>query len=99
MNKPNCYKCKYRRDVPGDAHSSCGHPIVVKAMEKEGLMVFMAMIIAGVGLPLLKGLSVKGNPHGIKNGWFCWPFNFDPTWLEECSGFTEREDGNKKREN
>jgi len=31
--------------------------------------------------------KVKGNSHGIKNGWFAWPFNFDPTWLEECDGF------------
>ena len=99
MTKPDCYKCKYRGNVPGDAHSCCNHPIVKKAMEKEGLMVFMAMIMAGVARPMLKGLDVKGNPHGIKNGWFCWPFNFDPTWLEECSGFTEREDDNKKREN
>jgi len=22
-NIPNCYKCKFRRNVPGDAHSQC----------------------------------------------------------------------------
>jgi hypothetical protein len=21
------------------------------------------------------------------NGWFTWPFNFDPRWLDSCSGF------------
>jgi hypothetical protein len=36
-------------------------------------------------------LGVTGNAHGIKNGWFCWPFNFDPIWLESCNGFTPRE--------
>lgn len=35
--------------------------------------------------------KVKGNPHGIKNGWFRWPFNFDPTWLVECDGFKQKE--------
>lgn len=34
--------------------------------------------------------NVKGNAHGIKNGWFFWPFNFDPTWLQSCDGFTEK---------
>ena len=34
-----------------------------------------------------KEAKVKGDPHGIKSGWFMWPFNFDPTWLEECDGF------------
>lgn len=35
--------------------------------------------------------KVVGNSHGIKNGWFFWPFNFDPVWLEECDGFEEVE--------
>ena len=33
-------------------------------------------------------ITVQGHPHGIKNGWFYWPHNFDPTWLEDCSGWT-----------
>lgn len=31
---------------------------------------------------------VRGNPHGIKMGWFLWPLNFDPTWLISCDGFS-----------
>jgi len=34
-----------------------------------------------------KNAQVEGNPHGIKNGWFRWPLNFDPTWLTKCNGF------------
>ncbi len=30
---------------------------------------------------------VKGKEHGIKHGWFFWPFNFDPIWLESCNGY------------
>jgi len=36
------------------------------------------------------GLNIKGNEHGIANGWFAWPWNFDPTWLENCDGFTPK---------
>jgi len=25
---------------------------------------------------------VKGNAHGKRNGWFCYPVNFDPVWKE-----------------
>lgn len=32
-------------------------------------------------------LGIKGNPHGIVNGWFNWPYNFDPVWLDACGGF------------
>ena len=65
INKPDCYKCKYRDIIPGDCHSRCRHP---KAGE----------------------CNIKGNEHGIKEGWFMWPFNFDPIWLENCDGFKEK---------
>lgn len=32
-------------------------------------------------------LQIKGNPHGVRHGWFRWPWNFDPVWLENCNGF------------
>lgn len=35
--------------------------------------------------------NTKGNDHGIKKGWFMWPFNFDPVWLIECDGFKSKE--------
>lgn len=28
-----------------------------------------------------------GDDHGIQNGWFIHPFNFDPIWLKYCDGF------------
>jgi hypothetical protein len=34
-----------------------------------------------------KNIIVSGSTHGINNGWFLFPFNFDPIWLEGCSGF------------
>ena len=57
--KPNCYECKYRNEIPGDCHSTCQNDQA----------------------------KVTGNKHGIRNGWFLWPWNFDPIWLESCDGF------------
>ncbi len=31
--------------------------------------------------------NAEGQPHGIKNGWFSWPWNFDPVWLVSCDGW------------
>ncbi|MFI5304329.1 MAG: hypothetical protein ACHQYP_05970 [Nitrospiria bacterium] len=39
--------------------------------------------------------NVKGNAHGIKNGWFKWPYNFDPTWLISCDGFSNNPEDEK----
>ena len=41
--------------------------------------------------------EVKGDPHGIKSGWFCWPFNFDPVWLVECDGFDKKAEATAKQ--
>jgi len=35
---------------------------------------------------------VTGNLHGIRMGWFLWPANFDPVWLETCTGFSDNPD-------
>ena len=70
MSKPDCYKCKHRRSVPGSRHSACAHP--------------------GNKTDMFE-LNIKGHPHGIRNGWFMWPVNFDPTWLLNCDGFEAKE--------
>ena len=63
MQKSNCYKCKHKRDVPGNAHISCVNPDV----------------------------NMSGNAYGVENGWFLYPFLFDPTWMaKECCNFEEK---------
>lgn len=78
MNKPNCHECKYRGSVPGDAHSCCRYPGT-----KTGMFDFFMpenKEIAGK-------LQITADPHGIRNGWFMWPVNFAPVWLNNCNGF------------
>ncbi len=93
MNKPNCYECIHRRNIPGDCHSSCAHPSVGD-MGDNPLGVLFALLggkrMNNDSSIMGESLHIKGNAHGIKNGWFCWPFNFDPVWLENCEGFTPK---------
>jgi hypothetical protein len=35
--------------------------------------------------------KVTADAWGIRNGWFCHPWNFDPCWLESCTGFESKE--------
>lgn len=40
----------------------------------------------------------KGNPHGIKAGWYMFPFNYDPVWMaEKCKAFSETLNKDLKR--
>lgn len=80
MNKPNCYECKHRRNVAGDAHSSCSHP---KANAVNGLLAMLGYDMAQAP----NNLNVQVNPHGLRNGWANHPINFDPIWIDNCDGF------------
>ena len=80
MPKPNCYECAYRQNVPGDAHSQCAHPV-----HGGDSLRGLADLILGKN-----PLNISGAAHGIKMGWFLWPINFDPVWLENCDGFKSK---------
>lgn len=38
----------------------------------------------------MKPSVVTADPYGIAEGWFKYPMNFDPTWLETCDGFEQK---------
>lgn len=85
--KPDCYKCKYRGEIPGDAHSRCNHP---KVHQSDNPFAAVAEMLMGKNNKAVRELGIEGNPIGIRRGWFMWPANFDPTWLVACNGFTAK---------
>lgn len=90
MTKPDCYKCKWKKDVIGSTHISCHHP-TYKEIHKNPLLNLIGTL-ASIGReePIqleLPGVKVIGDPVGIRKGWFNHPLNFDPTWLISCNGF------------
>lgn len=84
-NAPLCYSCRFRGELPGDAHSCCTHPDI----PKDTLTRFVGILGGSRRLGPMSSttLNVVGNDHGIRMGWFNWPYNFDPTWLETCDGY------------
>ena len=85
----DCYKCQYQGSCAGSAHLCCEHPSILKSSIGELFGILGSVGRVPVILPA-NTLGIKGNPHGIKNGWFCWPYNFDPVWLENCNGFKKK---------
>lgn len=82
MNKPDCYQCRYRGSIPGDAHSKCNYP-----GNKTGILdFFMPENIMNAGR-----LHIQAQQHAVEKGWFMWPVNFDPTWLLNCDGFEDKD--------
>jgi len=102
--KFDCYKCEYRGTVPGDSHSCCNHPANKEIMDDPFARIFGILgfgILGSVGrgpgiLSCGKGLNIQGNPRGIRSGWFNYPVNFDPVWLENCDGFKKSSNTRKE---
>ena len=42
--------------------------------------------------------DMRGTKHGVQNGWFAYPFSFDPVWKEkDCQNYesTQKEGGSQ----
>lgn len=74
--KPDCYQCKWRKDLPGSAQSIC----------HIGDGIYGSVFVAEIG----KG--PKCRPHGVRHGWCNWPFDFDPIWIDDCLFFSRKEE-------
>jgi len=88
--KPNCYECKHRGTVAGDAHSCCRHP---KLNSKNGCDYFdmIVRLLGGEYVEFMKEFGITAEAHGFEMGWFFWPVNFDPVWLLTCKMFEQKE--------
>ena len=94
----NCWSCKWVRTVPGSAHRRCAHPKLAafyELLEKQP-MLELGLMLGSVGRgPTMTAsqnpLNVRGDPQGIAHGWFNWPYEYDPTWLENCDGYEAKE--------
>lgn len=92
MTDRKCYDCIHRRQVPGSAHSACHHPATASVLTNPQAQL-IGLIGRRSGVTLFPStaaneLRIEGAVHGIVNGWFIWPVNFDPVWLVNCEGFT-----------
>ncbi len=81
----DCYKCKHRRNIPGDAHSSCRHPEVVKAGIADNVFGGMADCPTGKSAMPIMILKIKG-------GGLTWPANYNPVFVTNCKGFDGKVD-------
>ena len=93
--KFDCFSCKWKRRNSGTVHIRCVHSSLGPISDNP--MMNMMAILASVGRakPMIastKELNIRGTPTGIKRGWFNFPWDFDPTWLENCDGYEIKED-------
>ncbi len=95
--KFDCWSCKYRDKVVGSCHICCNHPSVNEQKEDKLMTQLASVGRVESETRNSKELNIKANQYGIKSGWFNFPFDFDPVWLQNCDGYVkcvEVEDNN-----
>lgn len=96
MIEKDCYCCKHRSTIPGDAHSRCNHPEIKGILDDPLLNIAANFASVGRTMPIWnnkaiqKRFEIRGNVYGISRGWFNWPWNFDPIWLENCNAWEQK---------
>lgn len=70
--KRNCYHCKW---------GISGHPLWSNH--------YRGCVHPNVhrGERGMVNISMTANLDAVDEGWFDFPFNFDPAWIDECKGF------------
>jgi len=77
--KPNCYECRHRGILPGDAHSKCCHPEAKKGLDDNDIAAMAEAFMGKADIARVK--------MGIRGGGQTWPANFNPAFLTACNGF------------
>ena len=86
--KQTCLTCMYRGPVPHSRHSSCHHPRVDDIMGDHDTLGMLIENLAEGKVPyIFDNLKIVVAPGAVANRYALWPFNFDPVWIESCSGY------------
>lgn len=84
-SKNKCYNCAYRGSIPGDAHSSCNNPLI-KGEDRIKISMLSLHDPSYFNKILQMNFNFQVSHHAIMSGYFCFPSNFDPVWIEgDCS--------------
>ena len=95
MTDKNCYSCIHRRSIIGDCHSACAHPRAGRDNNPLAEIISILGRRSGAIGTAASDLNIRANKHGVDCGWFAWPYNFDPVWLENCDGYEKKQETNK----
>lgn len=85
MTKNNCFNCDFKGSVAGSCHSSCNYPKIDKHTK---LKIYTGIIsnFPETNQFLKENFGFTVDKHPVVNGWFNFPIDFDPSWIQgECT--------------
>ncbi|MBZ2166978.1 hypothetical protein [Methanobacterium spitsbergense] len=85
----DCDNCVYQGHLENSRHSTCQHPEVRHVINDSDLLNQVIVNYKKPTIHLFNGFRIEREQQGIEGNWCLWPFNFDPIWIKECTGFKE----------
>lgn len=85
MCERSCSTCDYMKRIPGDCHIKCDYPLMD---QKTSSILSLASIANPMAFnqETQRMFGFTAVEHGLLAGYFCFPDNFDPTWMNgECN--------------
>lgn len=90
MTNKKCNNCTHKRNIAGDCHISCSNPDIAK--HSQVLTVVGLTSPSNLDKFCRESLGFSVDEYGIRSGWFMFPLNYDPTWMNgECYYHSENE--------
>ena len=85
MSNLNCYNCDYRGKSMSSSHLSCKYPLFNEE-QRIKISILSTGSSENFNQFLENNFGFKANIQGIINGWFSFPLDFDPTWINgDCN--------------
>jgi hypothetical protein len=86
----NCRNCAYSAPALGSSrHLHCRFA-ETHAPAKTLTLAEVARMATGKNV-VAEAMNLTLNPHGVKNGWAEFPWNYDPIWVEgECRYYSKK---------
>ena len=93
-----CNSCLHKKNLRDSFRVQCCHPKVIEIQNefperKPGYVLACALNKMG------KALTLRINPDAYKDRWFNWPFCYNATSMESCSGFEKKAESEAENKN
>ncbi len=79
MSNTDCYKCKFKSNIPGNCHISC------TKTNPQTSMLFTMLSFADIPAfqeALTKHYGFHVDQQPIQQGWFQFPLNYSSNWIQ-----------------
>ncbi len=84
----NCTECEYHEKISwADGFCGCNYPGVNLSLLGAAKV---SKPMNEANKKVARELAIRAEERAVLRGWFNWPYFFNPKWLNQCMGYTQK---------